>query len=111
MILNDDAFFHILAEPVRRRMLVLLLEKEELTVTQLYLAVDEPQPKISRYLGMMRDCKIVNSRQEGHHVYYRINEHLPMWAALILQKARQGNEARREEDISRLRLRMAENMN
>ncbi len=108
MTLNDDAFFHILAEPVRRRILVLLLEIEELSVTQIYMALEESQPKVSRYLGMMRECKIVATRQDGHHVYYRINEHLPMWAAQVLQKATQANERRRDEDITRLRKRAAE---
>lgn len=106
MTLNDDAFFHILAEPIRRRILVLLLDLDELTVTQIHQAVEEPQPKVSRYLGMMRDCKIVNTRQEGLHVFYRINEQLPIWAAQVLRKAALANEQRRAEDVARLQNRL-----
>lgn len=64
-------FFRGLADPAR---LVLLeaLRDGEMAVGALVAATGLSQPTVSRHLACLRECGLVESRQEWRHVYYRL---------------------------------------
>ena len=49
--LDEQAFFEALADPIRRRILAMLLDADERCVCDLHGALAAPQPKVSRHLG------------------------------------------------------------
>jgi ArsR family transcriptional regulator len=61
-----------LAEPVRARIL-LLLEAQELTVSELREVLQAPQSTVSRHLKALADGGWVASRPEGTRRYYRVD--------------------------------------
>lgn len=69
---SEQAFFDILSDETRRRLLVLLTKESELCVCELQSALDMSQPKISRHLGVMREAELLTVRREGTWVFYRI---------------------------------------
>ncbi len=64
-MLETQAFFDVLSDEIRRRVLCLLLKEGELCVCELFQALDLPQPKVSRHLGVMRDAGVLSVRREG----------------------------------------------
>ena len=58
-----------LADPIRCRML-LLLEKQELTVSELCAVLQMPQSSVSRHLKTLADDKWVVSRRDGTSRFY-----------------------------------------
>lgn len=91
--MNEQDFFDALSDEIRRRILVLLLKEGELCVCELQHALDMPQPKISRHLGVMREAQMLALRREGTWVYYRAHPQLPLWAYRILENLAQGAAA------------------
>ena len=91
-MLNEQAFFDVLSDETRRRILALLSNEEELCVCELFFALDIPQPKVSRHLGVMRDAGLLAPRKKGTWVFYRIHPQLPLWAARVLAMMAQGVE-------------------
>ena len=65
--------FKAFADPTRLRILN-LLQDGELCVCHLVDLLDEPQPKISRHLGMLRRAGLVTARIEGPWRHYRLPE-------------------------------------
>ena len=61
-----------LAEPTRLRLAVLLALNGETCVCKLAEALDAPQFRISRHLGIMRDRGVVEARREGTWMHYRL---------------------------------------
>src|SRR4029450_7201301 len=59
----------LLADGVRSRM-VAVLERHELTVTELCAVLQLPQSTVSRHLKMLADAGWVTSRREGTSRYY-----------------------------------------
>jgi ArsR family transcriptional regulator len=91
-MLSEQEFFDVLSDPIRRRILVLLMGEGELCVCELYQALDMPQPKISRHLGVMREADVLTMRREGTWIYYRIHPQLPLWAYRLLEALAQGTQ-------------------
>src|SRR5881396_1707860 len=60
-----------LADPTRSRML-LLLERHELTVSELCAVLQLPQSTVSRHLKTLSDAQWVNSRRDGTSRYYTL---------------------------------------
>src|SRR5438105_13355443 len=58
-----------LADPTRCRML-LLLEKHELTVSELCAVLQMPQSSVSRHLKTLADDRWVHSRRDGTSRFY-----------------------------------------
>jgi len=65
------AIFAALADPQRARMLR-LLEREELAVGELALALQSPQSTMSRHLKALHDAGLVSKRAEGTATLYRL---------------------------------------
>ncbi len=61
----------LLADSTRLRLL-LLLEKEELSVAELSAITQLAQPRVSTHLAKLREANLVADRREGVFVYYRI---------------------------------------
>lgn len=60
-----------LADPTRIRLIRLLLQ-EELCVCELVDALRIPQYTVSRHLAMLRRVGLVQARQNGRWMYYRV---------------------------------------
>ena len=97
---ETQSLFDVLSDEIRRRILCLLLKEGELCVCELFLALDLPQPKVSRHLGVMRDAGVLSVRREGTWVYYRLDAQLPLWAYKVVESMAQG--AAFAEDAQRL---------
>lgn len=63
--------FSALADPMRCRMLA-LLERQELTVSELCAVLQAPQSTVSRHLKTLADAEWVSSRRDGTSRYYAL---------------------------------------
>ena len=81
-----SAFFRLLADPTRVRLLA-LIEREELTVAELAQVTRLAQPRVSTHLAKLKELGLVRDRRAGVSAYYRFNgeaerELLAFWQAL-----------------------------
>ena len=67
--------FKALSEPVRLRILALLLKKGELCVCDLVDTLTLSQSVISRHLAYLRNNDIVTARREGVWMYYQLTDY------------------------------------
>ena len=65
-------YFRALGDPVRLRILHLLIKHGERNVGQLVEALGLPQPKVSNHLACLRWCGFVTTRREHRTIHYRI---------------------------------------
>ena len=65
-------YFKVLSDATRVRILGLLEERGELSVSQLVEALGESQPKVSNHLACLRWCGFVHTRREHPSVLYRV---------------------------------------
>lgn len=70
-----DDIFNVLAEPIRREILVRLRNAApgDLSVGDLVTAVAQSQPTVSKHLKVLRDTGLVSVREDGQHRFYRLN--------------------------------------
>jgi ArsR family transcriptional regulator, cadmium/lead-responsive transcriptional repressor len=85
-------YFRGLGDPTRLRILELLREEEELTVSELVERLGQPQPKVSSHLACLRWCGFVDSRRDGRLVSYwiadqRVGELIQLGRALFADNA------------------------
>ncbi len=90
MSVQAHRLFHLLADPTRLRLTLLLASQGRLCVCELQHAIDEPQPKISRHLAAMRDAGLVAGERHGQWVHYRIHPDLPDWARAVIERTLAG---------------------
>jgi len=64
--------FKVLADQTRMKLAVLLSLKEEICVCSLAQALEEPEYKISRHIGIMRSANLVEARRKGTWMYYKL---------------------------------------
>lgn len=73
MIFDDYVnLFKALSEPVRLRIVSLLLRRGELCVCDIVDALELPQSVVSRHLAYLRNNNLVETRREGVWVYYQL---------------------------------------
>lgn len=72
MSTSQPDVFHAVAEPHRRVMLDLLLEKER-TVSEIVEHFDLSFQGVSQHLGVLSDAGLVRHRKVGRCRYYRID--------------------------------------
>ena len=65
-------YFRALGDPTRVRILGLLGEHGELSVTDLVDRLSQSQPKVSNHLACLRWCGFVQTRRDHPTVYYRV---------------------------------------
>src|SRR4051812_48816223 len=76
----------LLAEPSRSR-IVLLLEKEELSVAELQEILGMGQSTISTYLSQLKQAALVEDRRTGKNILYSLKSGAPRELMAVLQKA------------------------
>jgi DNA-binding transcriptional ArsR family regulator len=87
-------FCKMIASP-RRLMIVELLAKKELSVSEIAQALEVPHSNVSQHLRVMRSRHIVATRKDGQTVYYRLtNARLPKVCAEIRSILLDGMEMR-----------------
>ena len=70
---NEAAVFKVLADPTRLRLMVLLSIQGETCVCKLAEALNAPNFKVSRHLGIMRSAGLVEARREGTWMHYKLS--------------------------------------
>lgn len=73
-----------LSDQTRLLITLMIFTEVELSVGELCDALQESQPKISRALGVLRNCGVVSDRRRGQWAFYSISDKLPLWAIDIL---------------------------
>jgi ArsR family transcriptional regulator, cadmium/lead-responsive transcriptional repressor len=74
-------YFRGLGDVTRLRILGLLEERGEMSVSELVAAVDQAQSKVSNHLACLRWCGFVDADRDGRMVRYRLAD--PRVAALL----------------------------
>jgi DNA-binding transcriptional ArsR family regulator len=64
--------FSLLADPTRLRILDALLERDDITVTELAGVVGEAAPNVSQHLSRLLAADIVGRRRDGRTVRYSV---------------------------------------
>ncbi len=77
--------FKALSEPVRIRILAILLAKGELCVCDLVDTLALSQSVISRHLAYLRNNDMVTARREGVWMYYQLTEYAQAELLPLLQ--------------------------
>ena len=85
-------YFRALGDPTRVRILELLGEHGELSVSELVDRLAQSQPKVSNHLACLRWCGFVHTRRDHPTVYYRVadervTELLALGRALLADNA------------------------
>jgi DNA-binding transcriptional ArsR family regulator len=65
-------YFRALGDATRVRILELLAEHGELSVSALVERLGQSQPKVSNHLACLRWCGFVHTRRDHPTVYYRV---------------------------------------
>ncbi len=78
-MITPEEFTKALSDPTRLRILILLIQVEELCVCQLTEALDMIQPKISRHLAVLREKEILLDKRKGQWIFYRLHPELAQW--------------------------------
>jgi ArsR family transcriptional regulator len=71
---KEASLFKVLSDTTRLRLASLLLVNGETCVCVLAQALNAPDFKISRHLGVMRAAGLVQARREGTWMYYKLVE-------------------------------------
>ncbi len=103
-IAQASQIYAALSDPLRIRMLRLLLERE-LCVCEIIPLVGEPQYKVSRHLGTLKKAGLLRDWKDGTWVHYEINPELPpLWRkALDAMRLTWDNDPKIKEDLEKLR--------
>lgn len=88
--MEQQIFFEALSDPIRRRILALLLDRDERCVCEMHGALEASQPKVSRHLAVLREAGLVLARRNGVWMHYRIHPDLPAWAFRVLLHMKDG---------------------
>ena len=73
-VIHDAAnLFKLLSDPTRLRILMMLSERDEMCVRDLWERLGQSQPAVSHHLGLLRSGGVVDTRHAGKHIFYRIN--------------------------------------
>jgi DNA-binding transcriptional ArsR family regulator len=65
-------YFRALGDPTRVRILELLRDHDELSVTELVDRLRQSQSKVSNHLACLRWCGFVHTRREHPTIFYRV---------------------------------------
>jgi ArsR family transcriptional regulator len=86
------SLFKALSEPVRVRLVALLLQRDELCVCDLIDAMALSQSVVSRHLAYLRNHALVTASRRGVWMYYQINPDTraslaPLWSMISTNTA------------------------
>jgi len=71
-MMRCDEFLKALSDDTRRRILG-ILEKGEMSVSEIVEALKITQPNASHHLNILRVAGLVNNRRRGQQIYYSFN--------------------------------------
>ena len=71
-MIGADPVLDAVGEPNRRRLLELLHEQHESTVSELVRASGLNQPQVSKHLKVLANAMLVSVRADGRHRHYRL---------------------------------------
>ena len=71
-MVGADLVLDAVGEPNRRRLLELLHQRDEFTVSELVRASGLNQPQVSKHLKVLATAMLVAVRVEGRHRHYRL---------------------------------------
>ena len=66
--------FRLLGDPTRVRILLALLEYDEMCVGDLAAAVDTSDTSVSQAMRLLRTAGVVRSRRDGRNIHYRLDD-------------------------------------
>ena len=84
-----STFFKLLGEPVRLRLIALLLDGNSHCVCDLVSVLELPQSTVSRHLSQLRIGGLVLAERQGTWMHYRLNPELAPWQQQVLDAVRQ----------------------
>lgn len=101
--------FATLADTTRLRLLSLLSGHPSLCVCHLVDALEEPQPKLSKHLGVLREMGLVSAERRAQWMHYSLCADLPGWVKAVLDAALEGIKEQPPfaADLERLKNRIA----
>ena len=70
---NPVTFAKALADPTRQEIMQLVCCKW-MNVSEIVEAVGVSQPTVSHHLNILKEAGLVNTRSEGKHTYYSLNQ-------------------------------------
>ncbi|WP_442918210.1 ArsR/SmtB family transcription factor [Magnetococcus sp. PR-3] len=71
--------FKALSEPLRVRLLMLMLHAGEICVHECMTVTEHPQSTVSRHLGALYKNNWLDRRRQGVWIYYSVNQNLSEW--------------------------------
>ena len=74
LIRKTALVFRALNHPLRQKILSLLIEKKQLTVTELYESLLLEQSVASQHLAILRRTGFVKTKKQGKYVWYTLQE-------------------------------------
>jgi len=95
--MNTDEYaslFKCLSEPVRLRILFLLLDKGELCVCDIVDTLGLSQSVVSRHLAYLRNNTLLSTRREGVWIYYQVIKVSPFIDKLLALFHQSGESSR-----------------
>lgn len=100
--MNPLTLMKLLSDETRLKLVLLILQEEELCVCELMTALDVSQPKISRHLAMLKKEALLIDRKQKQWVFYRINNELTQWVKCLVQQLMQSNKDYIYQELSKL---------
>lgn len=80
--------FSMLADVTRVRIVVALVNHDEMPVGELSKLVHRTPAAVSQHLAKLRLARVVSGRQDGNRVFYRLaNEHVEVLVRAALEQA------------------------
>lgn len=78
-------FYKSLADDIRLKSILLILQEGELCVCELMVALDEQsQPKISRHLALLKSSGLLLTRKHKQWVFYTLNPNIATWMRQVI---------------------------
>lgn len=65
--------FRAVLHPMRREILNRITDAEEMTVTQIFIAMKLEQSVASQQLKILREVGLVKTRRDGKYIYYSVD--------------------------------------
>lgn len=89
--------FKALSDEARVRILLLLQEKKDLSISDLELILDFTQTKTSRHITYLKNAGILTSKKADQYVFYYIKEEVEIFVRQMLEYVQR--DARLQKDL------------
>ncbi len=105
---EPTGLFATLADTTRLRLLMLLSHAPSLCVCHLVETLNEPQPKLSKHLGILREMGLVSDERKAQWVHYSLKSDVPDWVEAVIKAAFAGAGGQQPfiDDANRLKSRL-----